>query len=150
MFQDWRWAGWEVSPNTTKWGGNGMFFGQKVLQVIWVEIGLWVSVSVNEANFSTLVFWKMCRFGGCAQRRRICHFCVFRFQLRSNKYTDTCNQTSHVRTQIQASVTQLLRGIEQKLTPDDQAAVSSDGPSSQGDDFDNLDASQEPISSCDT
>ena len=64
--------------------------------------------------------------------------------------TDNCNQTSHVRTQIQVSVTQLLRGIEQKLTPDDQAAVSSDGPSSQGDDFDYLDASQEHVNSCDT
>ena len=64
---------------------------------------------------------------------------------------DAHNQTSFVRMKIQESVTCLLRGIETLLSPNDDDTLNPDGPSPQGDDFDDhVDASQELQSSCDT
>ena len=64
---------------------------------------------------------------------------------------DVLNQTANVFTKMQSCITRLLKEIEEKLAPDEEAMPTLDGPSSQGDDFDaQVDASQELTSSCDT
>lgn len=64
---------------------------------------------------------------------------------------DALNQIYFVRMNIQESVTCLLRGIKRLLLPNDDNTLNPDGPSPQGDDFDDhVDASQELQSSCNT
>ena len=64
---------------------------------------------------------------------------------------DAHNQTHFVRQQIRESVTRLLRGIERLPSPNDDDTHNPDDPCPQGDDFDDqVDASQELLSSCDT